>query len=731
VRLNTAICFVLLSVLLSPATFAQNINTVVGGGKPNSHARLADLARPSGVVKDSSGNIYLTGGPQQYVYKLLSSGTLTVVAGKGYGGIGGAGGKAAKAIVDNPVALALDKKGNLFIADGVSNHVWSVDHATGTFKNVAGNTTETDPFGGYTGDGGPATSAQLSDPQGVGVDSAGNVFIADTVNNVIRTVNTSGMISTFAGNGTACADPTTPCGDGGAARQANLNNPVGIWADAGGNLFIADAFDNRIRRVVAKTLVITTVAGNGTPCFPSTGSCGDGGPATQANLNNPQAVSMDVSGNLYIADRGDSRIRVVNAQSGIITTVVGTGVSGFSGDGGPATAASLNRPSGVFVDKAGNILIADNLNNRFREVTASNGLINTIAGGGSGGDGGLATRAILAGPNNLALDASGNQYIADVANQRIRRVDAKSGKITTVAGIGIGIYSGDNGPATKAGIRNPQGLTVDASGNLFIADSSNNVIRRVDATTQTITTYAGMFGSFCFPPTDPCGDGGPATSASFNFPSSVAVDKAGNLFIVDDGDNRVRRVDAVTQVITTVAGDGNVCPLSTEPCGDEGPATSAQLNGPFGMAVDSKGNLLIVDSGDNRVRRVDASTQIITTVAFNGEPAFNGDGGPAVDASMWGPLAIAVDPSGNFFVGGGYDEVVQRIDAKTGTVTTVAGDASQPLTFGFHGDGGPATKAILGNIGVAVDGSGNLYIGDTGNQRIRHVHLAAEAEVSP
>jgi trimeric autotransporter adhesin len=717
--------------LLSPTPGrAQNIiSTVAGGGPVGPHPLSADTARPSGVVKDKQGNVYITGTSEQYVFKLDASGKLTVFAGKGYGGIGGAGGKATKAILDAPAGLGLDKKGNLFIADSGANHVWVVNASTGILNNAAGNTTATNDIGGYSGDNGPATKAQLNSPQGVAADAPGNVFIADTLNNVIRLVNTKGIISTYAGNGTACADPTTPCGDGGPARQANLNNPYGVVLDASGDAFIADFLNNRIRRVDRKTKTITTVAGNGTECFPSTGVCGDGGRAIQASLNNPSAVFVDAAGNLYIADRGHSRIRFVDANTQIITTVAGTGNFGFGGDGGHATSAFLDRPLGIFVDSAGNILIADTLNERIRQVTA--GVISTIAGGGSGGDGHLATSAILAQPIALALNSSGDQFIADLSNNRIRRVNNTTHDITTVAGNGIVGYSGDNGPARRASLRGPEGDAIDSMGDVFIADSGNNVIRRVDGSTQVITTYAGIFGSFCSPPTDACGDGGPATGASFAFPSAVAVDNSGNLFIADNGDNRIRRVDAATQIITTVAGDGNACLSSTDPCGDGGLATSANLNGPFGIVVDASGNIFLVDSGDNRIRRVDATSQNISTVAFNGLPTFGGDGGPATGASMESPLEVAVDPAGNLFIGGGFDNVVQRVDAATGTIATVAGDATQPSTFGFSGDGAPATKAIIGNIGLAVDGSANLFIADIGNSRIRQVHLTPTGILSP
>jgi streptogramin lyase len=292
-------------------------------------------------------------------------------------------------------------------------------------------------------------------------------------------------------------------------------------------------------------------------------------------LRNPTGVAVDAAGNVLIADLSNSRIRSVDAVTGVITTVAGNGNFDFSGDGGPATAASLGSPSGVAVDAAGNLLIAQ-------------------------------------------------------SNARIRRDAAVPGVITPVAGNGAGGFSGDGGPATAASFSSPLGVAVDAAGNVLIADQSNSRIRRVDAVTGVITTVAGN-GTFGF-----SGDGGPATAASLSNPVGVAVDAAGNVLIADPNNFRIRRVDAVTGVITTVAGSGTF-----GFSGDGGPATAANLSGPFGVAVDAAGNVLIADRSNQRIRRVDAVTGVITTAAGNGASGFSGDGGPATAASLSCPLAVA------------------------------------------------------------------------------------------
>jgi sugar lactone lactonase YvrE len=320
----------------------------------------------------------------------------------------------------------------------------------------------------YSGDGGPAASAQIYHPEGVAVDSAGNFFIADYGNSRIRMVTSEGVISTVAGNGTKGFS-----GDNGPAASAQINGPMGVTIDAAGSLFIADYGNSRIR-MVTPAGVIGTVAGNGTK-----GSSGDGGPATSAQLMGPTGVALDSAGNLFIADYGDNRIRMVT-PGGVISTVAGNGTTGFSGDGGPATSAQLYHPEGVAVDSAGNLLIADSSNNRIRMVNSA-GVISTVAGngyGGFGGDGTSATSAQLNGPTGVAVDSKGNLLIADYNNHRIRMVTS-AGVISTVAGNGTKGYDGDEGSATSAQLNGPIGVAVDSAGNLFIADYYNNRIRKV------------------------------------------------------------------------------------------------------------------------------------------------------------------------------------------------------------------------------------------------------------
>ncbi len=553
------------------------ITTVAGSGGAGFYgdggpAPSAGFNRPIGIALDSAGNLYVADDANGRIRK-VSGGTITTVAGGGSQGLGD-GGPATSASLAHPQAVAVDSAGNLYIAEG--RRIREV--SGGTITTVAGNGNCC-----FSGDGGPAIDAEFNDPAGVAVDLSGNLYIADSGNNRVREVS-GGIITTLVGNGTDGFS-----GDGGTPARASLNGPDGVAVDAAGELFIADSYNERIRKVSGG--VITTVAGTGGGTF-----WGDGGTAASAGLLNPHGVAVDLTGNLYIADYGNNRVRKVSG--GTITTVAGNGVAGFSGDGGPATSASLNDPQGVAVDSAGNLYIADMINARIRRV--SGGTITTVAGGGSQGlgDGGPATNASLSGPTGVAVDSAGNLYIGDSWNNRIRKVSG--GTITTVAGNGNQGFSGDGGPATSATLGGLGGVAVDSAGNIYIADWGNSRIREVSG--GTITTVAGGGNQGL-------GDGGPATSASLGGPSGVAVDSAGNLYIADTWDNGIRKVSGGT--IMTVAGNGY-----TGFWGDGGPAIGAALNGPQGVAVDSAGNPYIADTGNNRIREV-----LVVPASFQVSPA--------------------------------------------------------------------------------------------------------------
>jgi cysteine-rich repeat protein len=644
------------------------------------------------------------------------------------------------------VGIDIDGHDNLFVADTDNNRVWYIDTGTGIMSGAAGIGVE-----GSDGDGGPARDAQLSWPRDVAVDGVGGYYIADSGNHRIRHVDgASGVITTFAGTGVVGSS-----GDNGPAINATLDEPTSVAVDLSGNVYFVDRTSSRVRRVDHRTLLISTVAGNGL-----SGYAGDGGPATMARLAYPWGLATDADGALYVSELNSARIRKVDVASGIISTVAGNGTGGFFGDGGPATAASLSGAMGVTVAADGSLLIADTGNDRLRRVDALTQLITTVAGNGratfagenvpatssllnvrvSGitvdgqgslwaadnivcnirrvdgatglvstacgsnicgfaGDGGSALDAQVSRPADVAAGPAGDIFIADDGNSRIRCIDGQTGIITTIAGNGMPGFSGDAGPAVDAQLSMPRRIAVDGQGHVLVADAGNSRVRVIDLATGTISTWAGN-GSF-----STSGDGGLAVDAGLGDIAGLACDRIGNLFIGDGTAPRVRRVDHQTGIIDTVVGDGTVGFF-----GDGGPAALAQLSRVSALTIDTQNRLLIGDG--ERIRRVDIATGVISTIAGNGNAGFLGDGGPALDAELWPPDALAADGLGNIFVASRMFGTVRKVDAVTGIITMYAGR--------FDGEDGEFAKAALGTPMSFTDlPDGNLIIGDGTSSRVR------------
>jgi sugar lactone lactonase YvrE len=336
---------------------------------------------------------------------------------------------------------------------------------------------------------------------------------------------------------------------------------------------------------------ITTAVGTGEKGF-----AGDGGPAARALLNGPFDIAFDAAGNLYFSDTFNNRIRRVDARSGYISTVAGNGDKGYAGDGGPATAAALNEPYGVAVDRAGNLYTADRLNRRVRRIDARSGTITTLAGTGEaayGGDGGPAAAAGLAEPNGLAFDAGERHlYITDVADHRVRIVDLAAGTIATFAGTGGAEHGGDGGPAARAGVFGARAVKLAADGTVFILERQGSSLRAVDPRTGIITTVAGT-GARGYG-----GDGGPARDAVFDAPKEMAIDRDGSLLIVDTENHAIRRIDRASGIVTAFAGGHQGGD------GDGGPATAAGLDRPHGAIVGPDGAIYIGDTNNHRIRKV-------------------------------------------------------------------------------------------------------------------------------
>jgi sugar lactone lactonase YvrE len=707
------ICFDPLGNLYFADTSNQRIRKISPDGIISA-VNTGPLNYPEGIAFDSSGNLYIADTFNGVIKKITPGGVVTIVAGTGAAVYSGDDGPATSAGVYYPTGVAVDASGNIYIGDTSNNVVRRVTAADGIIRKYAG--------GGGGGDGGPATLAGLSYPTKLVIDPNGNLLIGTTRS--VRIVNSqTGIIDSIR---------AVPAGfSGGTIPAAAFTNAWRFAVDPLGRIVVADDSENLIERI-----------GPALPLFPNTNvgqtslsqniyllinqspdiisfsiPLGEGGVQEftigtisgcplGAEINSGTICIIPVTFSPKYPGKRDTPLIVVTNRygtfgfgligagvgpqvailPGIISSVAGNGTNSFSGDGGAALSAGLFYAFAVDRDAAGNMYIVTNGDNRVRKV-ATSGIITTVAGTGSAsynGDGIAANTASLRNVGDTKVDSAGNLYIADQGNNRIRKVDL-NGIITTVAGNGSNGFSGDNGPATSAMLSSPTGITVDSAGNLYIAEYGNNRVRKVDVN-GIITTFAGNGTPGL------SGDNGPATSAAVNGPDRVTLDRAGNLYIADQRNNRIRKVD-VNGIITTVAGGGSG--------GDGGPATSAQLNSPYGIVVDAAGNLYIADSSNYRVRKVDVNG-IITAFAGNGVNNFSGDGGAATSASVFLPNGVALDSFGDVFITEYNASHVRKVSTSTPVLTfpdTVIGTASgvQAVTLSNIGNG------ELNFAGLAVD----------------------------
>ena len=606
-----------------------------------------------------------------------------------------------------------------------AQRVWAASTpASYTIQTVAGSS--------EVGDGGLAVNAAISDAEGVALDSAGNIFLADANDHRIRKITPDGLISTVAGDGSPGFR-----GDGGPASASRLNTPYGIAVDRAGNLYIADLGNNRVRKV-APDGTISTVPGTD-------------------SLLAPRNVALDATGSLYISEFNGNRVQHLRTD-GVLEIIAGTGVAGFGGDGGPATAALLSSPAGLAFDSAGNLYIADSGNSRIRKVAG--GVMTTVLGPDASGNSPLYL------PTAVAIDSTGDLYIADSGNDRIQfltplgiqstlpgagrdlaldgagNLDIASWSyllqltsalvLQTVAGDGSYSFRGDGGNATSARLWGPVALALDSAGTLYIADRNNCRVRLV--------TPSGIIGTAA-------GDGssGPA-STQLSYPAGVAVDDTGAVDIADQDNDRIQQMTA-TGTITTLAGTGTpgfngdglaatatqlLSPGALALAGDHtlyfvdkgnqrvrklapnGIITTLIQAAAAGVAVDGSGNIYVADGGLHSVERIDSHGQV-TILAGTGAAGFAGDGGPAASAQLNSPSGLAVDSQGNLYIADTGNSRIRMIGAD-GIMRTIAGNG----TADFDGDGGPALSAAFNTpMGLAVDAAGNLFVSDFGNNRIR------------
>lgn len=702
----------LLLLVLSFCAGAQQyvISTLAGGNAPPTPmpANRASIGDPARVLADPAGNVYFTS--LHTVFRVDSSGILTRFAGNGRAGNTGDNGPATNAQLNNPMGMALDGAGNLFVADRDANVVRRISN--GIISTVATGLRQpfdvaVDSHGGlYVADSGNdrvvrvgadgsladvAPGAGLNRPEGLTIDSSDNLYIADTFNGVIRRLTPDGRLSTIAGTGSTGVFN----GDGGPAVNAAISLPTALTIDSQGSLYIADFGNGRVRKI--SNGVMTTVLGSsiGVPIL-------DGETAFSTRLEGPTGVAVDRAGVIYFAEggigsgtglaRGDYRVWKV-PLTGELRTLAGTGSPSFAGDGGLASIAQFNGPAAVGVDRIGNFYIADSSNHRVRFIDPAGNLATAIGNGtpGFAVEFGSPASALLNSPRGLVVDSAGSVYIADTGNNRIRKYQP-GGNVVTYAGNGNAAYFGDGGPATRASINQPEGLAMDTGGNLYIADSLDNAVRKVTPD-GIITTIAGT-GVSGF-----AGDGGPATRALLNRPRAVALDSAGNVYIADTGNQRVRRVD-LNGNIATIVGNGGTEFLAADSDG------SSALSDPRGLAVDGAGNVYIADTGHNRIRKFFPSGAVTTIAGYDGTCCYSGDNGLAVAAQLNQPTALMFDASGNLYVADTGNNAIRVLHpvATSMTIAAIANGASNlvgPIAAGelvtLYGTGMDTVKTVTFN----------------------------------
>ena len=673
-------------------------------------------------------------------------GTIVTVA-------GGLGSGPTRSVGQRPAGLA-QFGSTLYVADSgaswrmtvyLEDVVRAVDLTTGSERVVAGT-----GVNGFSGDGGPATAAQLNEPSALAVDAAGNLYIGDTGNRRVRKVDTAGVITTFAGGG------TNGLGDGGPATEAELS-VAGLAFDAAGDLYVAEGWSGKVRRIDPSGTITTFAGGGG---LKADGGVGDGGRAVAAHLDQPVDVTTDAAGRVYIAESQGGRVRRVDPATGLISTVAGVGRNRSGPDRDvPATEASIT-PYNITLDQSGVLWMAQG--DRIYKIGAD-GILRFVAGlwpyGAFPADGVRAFEARLGYVRDIIPGPPGGLYLAESEYAfRVSVIDAL-GIIRTVAGTGFPSVGGDGGPATSAQFRSPGNLAFDGSGALYVGDGEARSIRRIDPG-GTISTVRGpetaespepQYG-FTFYAVDEAGriyypggdgidrdngngtithiagrfwgwppdqaDGRPAREVEMRV-FGVAIDGSGRLLTSEDG--RIRAIDLTTGLITTVAGGGalSLDAPPSQPIGEAYTRGSA-------IAVAPNGDIYIAEPYQHRVRRISVADGTISMFAGTGIGGYSGDGGPAASAQLNLPGDVVVDGAGTVFIADMYNQRVRKVTAD-GHITTVAGTG----VVGFSGDGGPATEAMTGPVtGLALDRSGNLYLSDPINSRIRMV-AAAGAPTAP
>jgi sugar lactone lactonase YvrE len=685
-RLCSTFCLLALLPVADLRSIAQSdsqlytFTTLAGGGgyDTNRPGGAARFWYPAAVTVDGAGNVYVVDNGNDAISRVTPAGALTTFAGRP-GSLGSANGTGSAARFYGPLGAAVDGAGNVYVAD-TGNHTIRKITPAGVVTTLAGQA------GSSGAPNGTGAGARFNYPNGVAVDSAGNIYVADTANNTIRRVTPAGVVTTLAGLAGSSGSAE------GTNTNARFNFPTALAVDSGTNIYVTDTSIHTIRKLtpLGNNWVVTTLAG-------VAGSSGSAdGTNNAARFTEPNGLALDGAGNLYVADAGNSTIRKLT-PAGTNWTV--TTIAGLAGSAGSANGtnreARLNLPTGVAVDGADNVYVADLGNGTIRKMTldGTNWVVTALAGTGGiyGNTEGTGIDARFNGPSGVAVDNANNVYVADQINHTIRKVTA-AGVVTTLAGL-AGYGGIADGAGSDARFRSPTGVAVDSVGNVYVADAWNCTIRKVTPA-GVVTTLAGLPGVIG-------GDDGTNSDARFALPNGVAVDKAGNLYVADTLFCTIRKVTPVgtNWVVTTLAG------LADSYGNQNGTGPSARFYIPTSVAVDSTGNVYVADTLNHLIRKV-TSAGVVTTFAGGAGMVGTADGTGTV-ARFYAPTGVAVDSADNVYVADTYNNTIRKITPAR-VVTTLGG---MPESIGTANGTGNAAR-FSNPAGLAVDGEGNVYVAD-------------------
>lgn len=654
-----------LSVSDGPTVTWTTLSLLAGGiggnGNADDTGAVTRFSGANAVALDGAGNLYVADTGNETIRKItLATGVVTTIAGSP-GIQGSADGIGTAARFGNPYGLAADSTGKIYVADAFGT-IRQIVLATGTVSTIA------------------SGAGQCGTPISVSADGTGNLFVTDSNRNIVcQVVLATGVMTTIAGSANMLGSAD---GTGAAAR---FSSPRDVTADSAGNLYVADTGNSTIRKIVIATGAVTTIAG-------TAGMSGTvDGTGTGARFSGPLGVMADNGGNLYIAD--GTTIRKMVLATGVVTTIAGTG--GMSGSiDGTGAAARFSNPKGIVADSGGNLYVADS--STIRKIVDATGVVTTIAGTASmqGSTDGTGAAARFNSPFGAAADGAGNIYVADTSNLTIRKVVLATGVVTTLAGT-AGMSGSADGTGAAARFRNPYGVAADNTGNLYIADTLNKTIRKIVVSTGVVTTIAGTAGI------QGSADGTGA-AAQFDSPSCVAADGAGNIYVADIANNNIRKIVVSSGVVTTIAGTAGVSGSA------DGTGAAARFLSPFGIATDGAGNLYIADTANHTIRKIVVSTGVVTTIAGTAGMSGSNDGTGAV-ARFKVPYGVTLDSAGNLYVADTGNATIRRIVLTNGSVETVLGMAGQTgIKLG------PIPARLSGPVSTTISPTGELIISDDG-----------------